>query len=74
MNNITKICLVALGLLSLSSDLTFACGRGSINIENNGYRDILIAIADDVPEDPELIERIQYVFTEASAFLYKITR
>ncbi|XP_064595911.1 calcium-activated chloride channel regulator 1-like [Liolophura sinensis] len=48
--------------------------RGSIYLKNNGYRQILIAISDNVPEDTSLLDRIQDVFTKASAFLYEITK
>ncbi|XP_064595933.1 calcium-activated chloride channel regulator 1-like [Liolophura sinensis] len=51
-----------------------ACGRQAVKLEYNGYRHILIAIGDNVPEDPDLLDRIQYVFTKASAFLYEITK
>lgn len=48
--------------------------RGSIYFENNGYRQILIGISDNVPEDTVLLDRIKDVFTKASAFLHEITK
>ena len=54
--------------------LTEGCGRGSIKIQNNGYKDVLIAIGDKVPEDSSLIDKIKEVFTDASALLYTATR
>lgn len=47
------------------------CG---ITIENNGYRNIVIAISDDVPEDTALLDKIREVFTAASQALYTATR
>ena len=50
------------------------CGRGSIFIENNQYKNVLIAIADQVPEDENLIYAIMDVFTQASEYLYHATK
>jgi calcium-activated chloride channel regulator 4 len=50
------------------------CGRGSINISNNQYKGILIAIGENVPENQTLIDRIRDVFTEASEFLHTATK
>lgn len=41
---------------------------------NRGYRDVLIAIGEAVPEDPMLIEKIKTVFTDFSSFLYQATK
>ncbi|XP_064594617.1 calcium-activated chloride channel regulator 1-like [Liolophura sinensis] len=54
--------------------VTEACGRGSIYLKNNGYRQILIAIGNNVTEDISLLNRIQDVFAKASTFLYQITK
>ncbi|CAH1799912.1 unnamed protein product [Owenia fusiformis] len=51
-----------------------SCGRGTIFLKDNEYRQTLIAIGDGVQEDPALIERIKTVFTDASALLYQVTR
>ena len=50
------------------------CGRGSIKIQNNGYRGILIAISERVPEDELLIYKLKQAFVEASSLLYTATR
>lgn len=50
------------------------CGRGSVFLKNNGYRQVLIAVGEDVTEDHTLIERIKQVFTDTSALLYNVTR
>ena len=64
------------GLWLLACGLTPAegCGRGSIFIQNNGYRQILVAIGEDVPETKGLVERIKEVFTRTSAMLHQATR
>jgi len=41
---------------------------------NNEYHNIVIAINENVPENPQLLERIKEIFTESSALLYEITR
>ena len=51
-----------------------ACGRGAITIKDNGYKNILVAIDDQVPEDANLVERIKKMFTDASQLLYKMSR
>ena len=51
-----------------------SCGRGSISLENNEYRKVLIAIGPEVPENPAVIAKLKDVFTKASALLYKVTR
>ncbi|XP_006813357.1 calcium-activated chloride channel regulator 1-like [Saccoglossus kowalevskii] len=45
-----------------------------VTLINNEYHDIVIAIEDNVPEDKALLDKIQEVFTDASAFLCEITR
>ena len=54
--------------------MTSACGRGAIYIMDNEYRQMLIAISEAVPENPDLVTRIQEVFTAASARLYQATK
>ena len=61
-------------ILLLVGQQVHGYGKGSITIENNGYRGILIAIHEDVTENWSLVERIKEVFTSASAFLYSATR
>nr|XP_006816547.1 PREDICTED: epithelial chloride channel protein-like [Saccoglossus kowalevskii] len=50
------------------------CSRSRVTLQNNEYRNIVIAINENVPEDPHLLDRIREIFTKASAFLYKATR
>lgn len=45
-----------------------------IQLDKNGYKNILIAIAEDVAEDYQLIERIKSTFTEASELLFNVTK
>ncbi|XP_071112483.1 calcium-activated chloride channel regulator 3A-1-like [Haliotis cracherodii] len=54
--------------------LATGCGRGVVHIKDNEYRGILIAIEDSVPEDYSLIEKLQSIFTNASQYLYRVTR
>ena len=48
--------------------------RSLVTLQDNGYRNMVIAINERVPEDPNLIERIKMIFTDASRFLYKATK
>ena len=48
--------------------------QAQITIQNNAYSGILVAIHDDVEEDTNLLQGIRDAFTEASQFLYQITR
>ncbi|XP_046647883.1 calcium-activated chloride channel regulator family member 3-like [Daphnia pulicaria] len=64
-------------LLVLLSCLVSVHASGSrINIVNNGYRDIVVAISPDVPPDEadDLLDNIQLLITEASYDLYEATR
>ena len=54
--------------------MTSACGRGAIYIMDNEYRQVLIAISETVPENPDIVTRIREVFTAASARLYQATK
>lgn len=71
-----KVAIVAIFLVVSTGQwsVSEACGRQAIYLKNNGYRQILLAISDNVPEDSALLERIKEVFTKASAFLYQITK
>ena len=48
--------------------------HASVTIENNGYRNLVIAISDDVTEDTTLPTRLTEIFTAASQVLYSATR
>lgn len=45
-----------------------------INLEENGYKGIIVAIRNTIKEDPQLIENIKKLFKEASEFLHTTTR
>ncbi|KAK7089201.1 hypothetical protein V1264_024923 [Littorina saxatilis] len=45
----------------------------SIVLENNEFKHILVAINDNVADDPTLVQTIKDTFTKASAFLYAAT-
>ncbi|KAK3581282.1 hypothetical protein CHS0354_033015 [Potamilus streckersoni] len=46
----------------------------NIILENNGYRNIVVAIHDSVTEDASLIDKIKHILTESSKVLYNATR
>ena len=46
----------------------------AVTIENNGYQNVLVVIDESVPEDQQLVQHIKNAITNASAFLYQITR
>ena len=62
-----RLLFVIVGLLSGLND-------GAITIESNGYRDVVIAISDDVVEDSAILDRITAIFTAASQALFTATR
>ena len=45
-----------------------------IQLEKNGYKNILIAIGEDVAENYDLIDRIKSTYTEASSLLFNVTK
>jgi hypothetical protein len=45
-----------------------------IKLDKNGYTNIIIGIEDGVVENKHLIDTIKTVFTEASEFLFNITK
>ncbi|XP_072130689.1 calcium-activated chloride channel regulator 1-like [Mobula birostris] len=48
-----------------------SCG---INVVDNGYKDIVIAIKPSIPYDEKLPEKIQAMMIEASSFLHQATK
>ncbi|XP_046645406.1 calcium-activated chloride channel regulator 1-like [Daphnia pulicaria] len=70
------VCHHRLLLLLLFSCLSLRAIGSRVNITNNGYRDIVIAISPDVPSDQadDLLDNIKLLITEASADLYEATR
>ncbi|XP_072918712.1 calcium-activated chloride channel regulator 1-like [Hemitrygon akajei] len=45
-----------------------------IHVENNGYKDIVIAIKPGIPCDEKLLEKIQAMMIEASSYLHQATK
>ncbi|XP_067894138.1 calcium-activated chloride channel regulator 1-like [Heterodontus francisci] len=45
-----------------------------VKLENNGYRDIVIAINPGIVQSSDLIENIKEMVTEASSYLYRATK
>ncbi|KAM6167938.1 calcium-activated chloride channel regulator 4-like [Erethizon dorsatum] len=44
-----------------------------VQLNDNGYEDVIIAIDPDVPEDGEIIEQIKAMVTTASTYLFEAT-
>ncbi|XP_007944366.1 calcium-activated chloride channel regulator 4 [Orycteropus afer afer] len=44
-----------------------------VQLNNNGYEDIIIAIHPSVPEDEKIIEQIKSMVTTASTYLFEVT-
>ncbi|XP_071830250.1 calcium-activated chloride channel regulator 1-like isoform X3 [Apostichopus japonicus] len=62
-------------ILSCLPVLCLAITRpSSIKLENNEYTGLVIGIHPDIPEDEQLITRIQEMMTSASDYLYTATR
>ncbi|XP_070557788.1 calcium-activated chloride channel regulator 1-like [Ptychodera flava] len=64
-------------LLALTLPLFSVYGllqRSKITLDNNEYKGILIAIADDVKENANLLENLQEILTGASGALYRATK
>ncbi|XP_002731080.1 calcium-activated chloride channel regulator 4A-like [Saccoglossus kowalevskii] len=53
--------------------VSFADCRNPVSLEDNGYRDVLVAIHESIEEDPLLITRIKEIFTSASSHLHLAT-
>eukprot|EP00058_Branchiostoma_floridae_P007703 XP_002593191.1 hypothetical protein BRAFLDRAFT_72730 [Branchiostoma floridae] len=45
-----------------------------IQLQNNEYTEVLIAINRNIPEDQQIVDRLKEIFTEASEALYIATR
>jgi hypothetical protein len=54
--------------------LAAASSSVSINLVDNGYEDVLIAINRDLPEDRSLIDTIKQLITDSSPVLFRATR
>ena len=60
--------LVSLCLFAIASSTL------AIQLENNSYKDVIIAINRDVEEDASLLQAIKDLVTDASPVLYHATR
>ncbi|KAI5938322.1 calcium-activated chloride channel regulator 1-like [Manis javanica] len=65
--NLKAIMLLALHLLP-------GVKNSLVNLSNNGYDGIVIAINPSVPEDEKLIQNIKEMVTEASTYLFHATK
>jgi hypothetical protein len=65
-------------LAVLIGDLVNCCTlykrESRINLLNNGYENILIAIDDGISENANLISDLKEAFVEASEYLFNVTR
>ncbi|XP_076459807.1 calcium-activated chloride channel regulator 1-like [Babylonia areolata] len=73
----TKRCYIVFVLLFCAASLgrvSVAISRpSSVVLENNEFKHLLVAIDDNVADNPTLIQNIKDTFTKASAFLYSAT-
>uniref|UniRef100_W5M528 VWFA domain-containing protein n=1 Tax=Lepisosteus oculatus TaxID=7918 RepID=W5M528_LEPOC len=60
-------------VLLLCSTVSVTLGS-PVQLINNGYRGVVVAINPRVPENPELIDKIKEMFTEASPYLFTATK
>ncbi|XP_006919440.1 calcium-activated chloride channel regulator 1 [Pteropus alecto] len=61
-------------ILFLALHLLRRVKSSMVNLNNNGYDGIVIAINPSVPEDEKLIQNIKEMVTEASAYLFHATK
>uniref|UniRef100_A0A8C6D0Y2 Calcium-activated chloride channel N-terminal domain-containing protein n=1 Tax=Moschus moschiferus TaxID=68415 RepID=A0A8C6D0Y2_MOSMO len=61
-------------ILFLTLHLLLGIKSSMVNLINNGYDGIVIAINPSVPEDEKLIENIKEMVTEASIYLFHATK
>eukprot|EP00118_Oscarella_pearsei_P002569 m.10908 g.10908 ORF g.10908 m.10908 type:complete len:933 (+) comp22777_c0_seq2:260-3058(+) len=63
-------------LLSLAVLLTALLGHSQCRVvlQDNGYRNLVVAIGENVPESAGLLQEITTAFTKASSYLYAATK
>ena len=61
-------------IIHLLSLVTVCCGVDKLHITDNGYKNIIVVVGDDVTEDVSLISKIKEVFDQTSRILYHLTR
>nr|XP_045605220.1 calcium-activated chloride channel regulator 3A-1-like isoform X1 [Procambarus clarkii] len=61
-----------LGVLTLGSVLGLV--RANTVLSENGYEGVVVAIGEEVPEDPNIITNLKKMFTDGSLVLYEATR
>nr|XP_006822464.1 PREDICTED: calcium-activated chloride channel regulator 1-like [Saccoglossus kowalevskii] len=66
-------CLVATIVVMLLCIDDIQSSRNPINLIDNGYETILIAIHESVPEDHRIVDRLKEIFTDASGFVFQGT-
>ncbi|XP_071847527.1 calcium-activated chloride channel regulator family member 3-like [Apostichopus japonicus] len=69
-----SLCLVSVILSLVTSPVTGSCKTSRVKLKKNGYTGIVVAIHEDEPENPELIEVIKEMFTSGSEYLYTATK
>lgn len=65
------------GLLIVSAVVTILDGplvTAVVTLESNAYKGLVVAIHNDVPDNPEMIDRIKDMMTSASDRLHQVTR
>ncbi|KAG8519523.1 Calcium-activated chloride channel regulator 1, partial [Galemys pyrenaicus] len=61
-------------ILFLALHLLLGVKSSMVNLSNNGYDGIVIAIDPSVPEDERLIQSLKEMVTEASTYLFQATK
>ncbi|KAL4226206.1 hypothetical protein ACF0H5_014192 [Mactra antiquata] len=76
MTKVTKLCfgfLCMFGLLA-GEISAFLSKPSTIILQNNEYRNVIVAIHDSIPEDKAFIDKLKDILTQTSKILYKATR
>ena len=72
------LCYWVLVIFCLFTEPVSSCSsfktKSKIELDKNGYTNILIAIDENVPENHDLIDRIKTTFTDASKLLFNVTK
>ncbi|XP_077978801.1 calcium-activated chloride channel regulator 3A-1-like [Glandiceps talaboti] len=69
----TTSTIFILSLVLLFVD-TEALTRAKVTLQDNGYRGLVVAINEDIPENPRLVEGIKDLFSDTSNLLHGATK
>ncbi|XP_072276906.1 calcium-activated chloride channel regulator 1-like [Pyxicephalus adspersus] len=65
--------IAALAVIS-ALQISVSDGDSMVQVKDNGYEDIVIAINPRIPEDVRIIKKIKEMVTDASTYLFQATR